>query len=131
MDLVGFLSVLDNRELVRSITSRVLLALEPSGAELQLGYLEPLIDLAARDEVVVADLWDEAGRFGSADLLGPVVVPLVLWSLAQNKPVVTREEVKRAVRRARSPQGMRRLGELEQTINAALEEFVVPEDHGR
>jgi hypothetical protein len=123
VDVAMYVSVPANRELVKSIASRILLELEPSGVELQLGYLEPLIDLAAKNEVIVADLWDEAGRFGNADLLGPVVVPLVLQALAQNEDlsaIITREDVKRIVLRVRSPQGRRRVEEIEQAINAAL-----------
>jgi hypothetical protein len=129
-----YLSVPANRELVRSVVSRVLLMLEPSGTELKLGYLEPLIDLAAKNEVIVADLWDEAGRFGSADLLGPVVVPLVLQALAAtNSGMVTisREDIKRMVLRVRSPQARRRVGEIEQAIKAALSgvRSAAPEEH--
>jgi hypothetical protein len=126
-----YLSVPANRELVRSIVSRVLLELEPSGAELELGYLEPLIDLAAKDEVIVADLWNEAGRFGNADLLGPIVVPLVLQALAHDKPGLRREEVKRAIRNARSSQGVRRLDEIEEAINKLLKELGSTKDQER
>lgn len=63
MNLEQYFSVPANRERVLSIVSRVLLALEPSGAELELGYLKCLIDLAVKAEVIVADRWDVAGRF--------------------------------------------------------------------
>jgi hypothetical protein len=128
MDGQQYIALPANRELVRSIASRVLLELEPSGVELQLGYLEPLIDSAAKAEVIVADLWDEAGRFGNVDLLGPVVVPLVLEALAKGRTELTREEVKRAIRNARSSQGARRVDEIGHAINKALKDVRHPGD---
>jgi hypothetical protein len=116
-----YMSLQKNRELVKSIAVRVMRELEPSGTELMLGYLEPLIDLAAKNEVIVMDRWDEAGRFGNADLLGPVVVPLLVQALAEGNSKVTREDVRYAVVRVRSSQGRRRLMAIEQAINAALE----------
>jgi hypothetical protein len=113
----------DHQLLVQSIVSRVLLILEPSGAELELGYIQPLIELASKNEVIEADLWDEAGRFGNADLLGPLVVPLVVFALASangRRAAVTSEDVKRMVLRIRSSQGRRRMQEIEQAINTAL-----------
>lgn len=125
MDVAMYVSVPANRELVKSITSRVLLELEPSGVELQLGYLEPLIDLTAKGELIVADLWDEAGRFGNVDLLGPVVVPLVLEALVRGRTAVTRGEVKRAIRNVRSSRGVDRIDEIEQVINRFVSRYSV------
>ena len=121
MDVGEFLAVPANREAVRAVALKALAKLAPGEAEL--GYLEPLIDKAARDEVVAIDPWDEAGRFGSVDLLIPMVVPLVLQALARTEggtAAVTVEDVKRMVLRVRSPQGRRRLREIEQELNAAL-----------
>jgi len=126
MDLEQYFAVPANRERVLSIVSRVLLALEPSGAELELGHLEPLIDLAVKDEVIVADRWDVAGRFGNADLLGPLIVPLVVQAVrrsGEGAAAVTLEEVKSMVRRTRSPRGLRMFREIEQATNKALESF--------
>ncbi|HEY2289854.1 MAG TPA: hypothetical protein VGM86_04045 [Thermoanaerobaculia bacterium] len=122
MELKEFVASPKNRELVRDAVTRAFQELEPSGIELQLGYLEPLIDLAARDEVITTDRWEEAGRFGNADLIGPILVPLVLEALALNKAEISREDVKRAVMRARSPQGRSRLVEIERAVNLALDE---------
>ena len=122
MDAQQYIAIPANYELVKSVASRVLLELEPSGSELQLGYLEPLIELAAKGQVIAADLWNEAGRFGNADLLGPVVVPLLLAALAHDKLSLTRTEIKHVVRAARSSQGVRRLDEIEQTVNKVLKE---------
>lgn len=123
MNSEPYLSVSVNRDRILAIASQVLLELEPSGAELELGYLEPLIEMAAKDEVMIADLWDEAGRFGNADLLGPLVVPLVAQALARvggGPATVTWEEVKGMVLRVRSPQGRRRAREIERATNTAL-----------
>lgn len=122
MDAQQYIALPANRELVKSVASRVLLALEPSGVELQLGYLEPLIDLAAKAEMIVADLWDEAGRFGNIELLGPIVVPLVLDALVKGRTAVRREDVKRVIRNARSSQGVRRIDEIGHAMNKALKD---------
>lgn len=121
MDLKEFVAAPKNRELVRAAVTRAFQDLEPSGIELQLGYLEPLIDLAARDEVIAMDRWEEAGRFGNADLIGPILVPLIAEALALSKGKISREDVKRAVMRARSPQGRNRLVEIERAVNLALD----------
>jgi hypothetical protein len=123
MDVGEFLAVPANRVAVRAVALKVLAKLAPG--ETELGYLEPLIDKAARDEVVPLDPWDEAGRFGSVDLLIPMVVPLVLQALARAEggtAAVTVEDVKRMVLRVRSPQGRRRLREIEKELNAAFVE---------
>ncbi|HEV7505347.1 MAG TPA: hypothetical protein VGS07_10580 [Thermoanaerobaculia bacterium] len=125
MDVGEFLAVPANREAVRAVALKALTKLEPSGAEVALGYLEPLIDMAARGEVVTMDLWDEAGRFGTVDLLVPLVAPLVAQALARaggGIASVTVEDVKRMVLRVRSPQGRRRLREIEGELNAAFVE---------
>jgi hypothetical protein len=130
VDAELYLSVPANRELVKSIASRVLLELEPSGVELDLGFLEPLIDLAVNDGVIVADAWDVAGRFGNVSLLGPIVVPLVLQVLREGRCQVERKDLKRAVSRALSSHGRRRLLEIEKAINAVLAELGPAEPYG-
>lgn len=125
MEVGEFLAVPANREAVRAVAVKALAKLEPSGTEVELGYLEPLIDMASLDEVVTMDLWDEAGRFGTVDLLVPLVVPLVAQALARAEggtAAVTVEDVKRMVLRVRSPQGRRRLREIEKELNTALVE---------
>jgi hypothetical protein len=133
MHVGEFLAVPTNREAVRVVALRVLNKLEPSGAEVELGYLEPLIDMVARDEVATLDLWDEAGRFGTVDLLVPLIAPLVAQALARAEggiASVTVEDVKRMVLRVRSPQGRRRLREIERELNAALVEHHDRDDPG-
>lgn len=121
MDLQEFVAVPANRERIRSVATLVLLELEPGGAELKLGYMEPLIDLAALDEVILMDRWDVAGRFGSTDLLGPMVIYLVVQALARGNQSIAREEIKKVVLRARSGEGSRRIGEIERAVNRVLE----------
>src|SRR5215213_4378495 len=128
MDVGEFLSDPAHREAVRALVGRVLREIEPVEAEVALEYVDPLLDLAAKDEVAVVDLWDEPGRFGNADLLVHLIVPLIAKTMARSAgggaAVVTRGEVKEMIVRVRSPRGRRRLDDLERVINAALAESV-------
>jgi hypothetical protein len=123
-DLGQFLSVPENREAVRSIVVRALRAIEPGEAEVALRYMEPLIDLVGRDEVMTADLWEEPGRSGRAELLLPLLVPLISMALARaaaGGPVsVTREELKAMIVRTHSSTDRRQRDDIERALNAAL-----------
>ena len=126
MDVGEFLSDPAHRETVRALVGRVLREIEPVEAEVALEYVDPLLDLAAKDEVAVVDLWDEPGRFGNAALLVPLIVPLVARAMARREGLgaasVTQSEVKGMIVRLRSSQGRRLLDDLERVINAALAE---------
>jgi hypothetical protein len=128
MDVAEFLSNPGHREAVRALVERVLKEIEPVEAEVALEYVDPLLDLAAKDEVVVVDLWNEPGRFGNADLLVRLIVPLIAKTMARSAgggaAAVTRGEVKSMIVRVRSSRGRRRLDDLERVINAALTEDV-------
>lgn len=124
MDVGQFLSIPENREAVKSIAARVLAEVAPVEAEVAACYIEPLLDFAGRNEVVMVDLWDEPGRFGNLDLLVPLIVPLIATAMARagegKGASVTREELKAMIVRTRSTQGRRRMEELGRVINAAL-----------
>ena len=134
MDVGQFLSIPENREAVKAIVARVLAEIEPVEAEVTACYVEPLLDLAGRGEVVAVDLWDEPGRFGNADLLVNLVVPLVANAVARagsGGVVVSRHEVKSMIVRLRSPRGRRHLEELERAINSALAESITGQEAHR
>ena len=123
LDMSQFLSVPENREAVRSIVVRALRAIEPVET-VALRSIDPLIDLARRDEVMTTDLWEEPGRSGKAELLLPLLVPLVSMALARaaaGGPVsVTQGELKAMIVRTHSPTDRRQRDDIEKALNSAL-----------
>lgn len=124
IDMENFLSIPENRQAVRSIVVQVLRTIEPAEAEVTLGHMDPLIDLAGRDEVVTEDWWVEPGRFGGPTLLLILLVPLVSKALARaaaGGPIaVTQEELKAMIVRTHSLADRRRRDDIERAVNAAL-----------
>jgi len=76
-----FLSSPENRAAVKIISQRVLAEVEPDELGKAARFIEPLMDMAARDEVVVRDPAHQAGGFGSADLIVSVVIPTIVTAL--------------------------------------------------
>ncbi len=66
------------RKAAREISLAVLEELAPEEVEVALGFLDPLIEMAADDELVYIDSGDHSGGFGGADVLFASVVPAVV-----------------------------------------------------
>lgn len=65
----------------REISLTVLQELAPEEVEVALGFLDPLIEMAAEDELVRVDSGDHSGGFGNTDALFVTVVPMVVEAL--------------------------------------------------
>jgi hypothetical protein len=76
-----FLSLPQNRTTVENISMQVLAEVEPDELEIATRFIGPLIDLAARDEVVVRDPAHQPSGFGNADLIASVIVPIIVSAL--------------------------------------------------
>lgn len=148
MENVQFLAIKENRAAVRAISERVLAEIEPDELEISVGFIDPLIDMAAGGEIVTVDTSDEAGSFGGADLMVMVVVPLVVAvlgdlltklgelgieelkkKLKRNKEArtiakITVGDIEAVVRRIKSPRASRRTKELARTVNVVLLEYL-------
>jgi len=78
MNTEQFLSIPENRAVVRALCQRVLAEVAADEVADSADLIDPLMDMAARGEVVAVDTSDEHGGFGGSDLLVLVVVPMVV-----------------------------------------------------
>ncbi len=148
MKTTQFLSVPENRAAVRAISQQVLAEVEPDEVEVSASFIEPLIDMTARGEIVTVDTSDEAGGFGAADLMVTVVVPVVVAvlgnlltklgeveieelkkKLKREKEAkvfikVTVEDIEVVVKRTKSPGAKRKIKALAGALNGALLEYL-------
>jgi hypothetical protein len=65
----------------REISLGVLAELAPDEREVALGFLDPLIEMAAGDELAWIDSGDHSGGFGGSDVLFVTVIPAVVAML--------------------------------------------------
>lgn len=148
METVEFLSVPENRAMVRTISQRVLSKIEPDELEVSIGLIDPLIDMAAEGETVTTDTSDEPGSFGGADLMVMVVVPVVVavvgdlltelgkLGIEQLKKKLKQEkrtqstvqvavgDVEMIVKRVGSSKAKKRTKELTQAVNVVLLDYL-------
>lgn len=148
MEATRFLSVPENRTAVQVISQQVLAEVEPDEVEVSTGFIEPLIDMAVRGEIVTVDTSDEAGGFGGADLMVAVVVPIVVAVLSKlladlggvgiedlkkklkrDKEAkafikITVGDIEAVVSRTKSPGGKKKIKALAKAVNAALLEYL-------
>lgn len=118
---------------IREISQSVLTELVPDEVELALGFLDPMIEMAAGDEVLTVDTsGDHVGGFGGTDMLAMSVVPAVFKVLTRvfrsGRPtpselddILSRSasEIEAVVRRVGSQSAVDRLPELTAAIRKA------------
>ncbi len=92
------------REAAREISLAVLEELAPEEVEVALGFLDPLIEMAADDELAWIDSGDHSGGFGGSDVFFASVVPAVVAALTrigldcQGKPLSSLPEIEEILR---------------------------------
>jgi hypothetical protein len=143
------LSIPENRAVVRALSLRVLAEVATADeVTVSASFIEPLIDMADRGEVVSVEASDKPGGFGGNDLLAFVVVPVVAEvvvkllikgiglateearkKLKYNKEAkailkITIGDVEAIVTRTRSKRGRDKINALTQSVNAALLAYV-------
>jgi hypothetical protein len=81
MIMEGVSTSIPYREAAREISLAVLKELAPEEVEVALGFLDPLIEMAADNELVYVKGSDHSGGFGGTDVLFASVVPAVVKAL--------------------------------------------------
>lgn len=100
----GISTSIPYHQAAREISLAVLEELAPEEVEVALGFLDPLIEMAADDELVYIDSSDISGGFGGSDVLFASVVPAVVATLTRidlddcGKPLSSRSEIEETLR---------------------------------
>lgn len=130
--LTEFLATPANLAAIRDIVLQVQREIAPEEVAVTSSYVDPLIDLAARGELPMADLSREAFGFGAADLLLLPIVSAVVGVLQARieagKASSSRElwegvgeaEVQPLVLRTKSPRGLQVVAQLTRSIRRAF-----------
>jgi hypothetical protein len=143
------LEQLENRQAVKEICQQILVAVTPNEVPISQAFIDPLLEMAANDEIVTIDASDQAGGLGGVDLMIAVVVPItvaVLANILTELGKATIEEVKELwkkqeigkeklsllvddktikiiVDRTGSPKARQKLAVLTRAVNEAVAEY--------
>ncbi len=105
----GISASIPYRHAAREISLAVLAELAPEEVEVALGFLDPLIEMAAGDELSCVGIKDQSGGFGGSDVLFASVVPAVVQALKRvgidddgDKSSSNLSEIENTLRRASS-----------------------------
>lgn len=120
---------------VREVVLQIQREVAPEEVEVTIDYVDPFIELAARNEFPAADTPSEAGQFGAAEWMLLPIVFLVMGVLqtrieSGNAEEITEPEIRALIRRSGSVYARRLASELARAIQKAFSDHLAALLHG-